>query len=46
MRGRLGSVDSFERCSSLASDRVRKELSLDWCFHTQVSVKRKYGTLL
>ncbi|KGL83278.1 TBC1 domain family member 4, partial [Tinamus guttatus] len=23
MRGRLGSVDSFERCSSLASDRVR-----------------------
>ena len=27
MRGRLGSVDSFERCNSLASDKVRKELS-------------------
>lgn len=38
MRGRLGSVDSFERCSSLASDRVRKELSLKLAFsYTAVS---------
>lgn len=30
MRGRLGSVDSFERCNSLASDKVCKELSYNW----------------
>lgn len=46
MRGRLGSVDSFERCSSLVSDRVRKELSLNWRFHAQLSMEREHGTLL
>lgn len=45
MRGRLGSVDSFERCSSLASDRVRKELSLNWRSHTWLSMERKYRIL-